>query len=155
MKHFQVLIVALLTAITFELGWMAIKLPTPEAHAQVPSRIPTPPAIEDPHEALKRQITEVQRELAGDRQRLAAIEQQVARVQQNEERVLSRVNDDSKRLLTTCVIAWIVPNLVGVPSSRAPSEEAYVTGAKKRCTAQGWNATATTILNNFDVSFGQ
>ncbi len=50
MGHFVVLMVAVLTAITFELGLVINKLPTPMAHAQVQRQIPTPSAIDDPRE---------------------------------------------------------------------------------------------------------
>jgi hypothetical protein len=81
MRHFQVLMLALLAAITFELGLVIIKFPTPTVQATAPSTyIP-----EDPHETLKRQLTDVTR-------RLGTIEQ--------------RLTSDSKRLLVTCIIAF-------------------------------------------------
>ena len=152
MRRFQVLMLALLIAITIELGLIVVKLPTPAVHAgayQQPA-----PALEDPHETLKRQITEVQRELAGDRQRLTAIEQQIARVSQNvqnvtqtEEKVLSRVNDDSKRLLVTCFMeaSIFIKTVSG----------AGTTGAQSYCKSVGWTRqSGPSLAMDFDTPFG-
>ena len=159
MGRFQVLLVVLLTGIALELGLIAVKLPTSAAHA-APIQAPGT-AIEDPHDTLKRQIAEVQRELAGDRQRLVAIEQQIARVSQsvdkvtqnvamvtaNHEKLVSRVNDDSRRLLVTCFMgAWMfIKTVPGVGTQ----------GANGYCTAQGWKRQSGPALGmDFDTPFG-
>jgi len=81
MRTFQVLLLALLTAIMFELGLVVIKLPTPAVRAAAPSTyIP-----EDPHEALKRQLADVTR-------RVGNIEQ--------------RLTTDSRRLLAVCTMLY-------------------------------------------------
>ncbi len=112
MRHFQVLMVALLTAITFELGLMIVKLPTPAVQAQVPRNIPTPTTMEDPHEILKRQIVEVQRGLAdvqrglgSEGQRLTAIEQQLTAVGQQLTGVAQSANDADKNAKGACLYA--------------------------------------------------
>jgi hypothetical protein len=122
MKHFQVLLLTLLTAITFELGSIVAKLPTPEAHAAPPAVYG--PALEDPHDTLKRQI--------------GAVQAQIAKLD-------SRVNDDSKRLLITCTFA---KQALDSASKAYPTD---FSDAIRRCTARGWNAS---LLNNFDIPFG-
>ena len=83
MKTFHVLLLALLVAITFELGLLIVKLPIPAVQATVPPSTTYVP--EDPHEALKRQLTDVTR-------RLGTIEQRVA--------------SDSRRLLAMCAMLY-------------------------------------------------
>ena len=162
MRYFQVLALTLLTAITLELGLIAVKLPTPTVHA-APIQAPGT-AIEDPHDTLKRQIAEFQRELqrdiAGDRQRLVAIEQQVARVSQsvekatqnvamvtaNQEKLGSRVNDDSKRLLMTCFM--VAQHLV---SQAGPAAATYPKNRMDLCRAGFWKAES---FNNFEIPWG-
>jgi hypothetical protein len=132
------LVIILLAAITFELGLIIIKLPTPTAQAQVsaatyPTQIPN---LEDPHETLKRQV--------------AAVQQQLTRVTQNEDKLLYRAGDDSKRLLMTCVqltraykaVHGGTPGHPGLSGGFADLEP---------CIARGWTAS---YWNNFDIPFG-
>ncbi len=82
MRMFQVLLLTLLVVITFELGLLIVKLPIPAVQATVPSSTYIP---EDPHETLKRQLTDVTRRLGTIEQRLAS---------------------DSRRLLGMCAMVY-------------------------------------------------
>ena len=129
MRQFQMLVVVLLTAITVELALVVIKLPTPPLQAA-----PSPPnsatfTPEDPHDTLKRQLADVQKQIA---------------------RLDARLHDDSRRLLATCYLAhsaWFYLFNPGVHP--APIQDIN----KIYCTAQGWN-TAQPRDKNMDIPFG-
>ena len=130
--------VILLAAIAFELGVIIIKRPTPTAQAQVsaatyPTQIPN---LENPHETLKRQV--------------AAVQQQLARVTKNEDKLLYRVSDDSKRLLMTCVQLTRTYKAVLGGTPGHPGLSGGFTDLEP-CTARGWTASS---WNNFDIPFG-
>ncbi len=139
MRHFHALLLALLAVIATELGLVAMKLPTPAVQAQTPPRnIPTPAPLQDPHDAIKGQLTEVQRELAGDRQRLIAMER--------------RVNDDSKRLYATCLwVAELNWYLLPQPAWKGHKPD----DSRELCWAR-WYINAGHFFANarFDIPFG-
>jgi hypothetical protein len=147
MTQFQVLALALLTAITFELGLIAVKLPTPAAHAAFPQQ--PAPSLEDPHETLKRQINELQRELGRVSQSVEKVSQNVQMVTAAQERIVYRVNDESKRLLVTCFMMSVhfAQGLSNVFKTDNGS-------SLERCTARSpWGGSGT-FMGNYDVPFG-
>lgn len=140
MRYFHVVLIGLLALIAVELGVVAIKLPTPAAQAQTqPPRYAPAPALQDPHDVIKAQLTQVQRELAGNNQRLATIERQLASMGQNEDKLLFYESNDYKRLFVTC---WMI----------SQSRAGNTTPAAGPCTYGFWTRPAQ--FNNFEVPFG-
>ena len=117
MRHFQVVLLALLTVIALELGFVVIKLPTPDAQAQTPPRnIPTPGSLQDPHDQIRAQLTVVERELAEVQRELATVERGQASTTQNANDIAQNVNDRTKvidsHLHQTCQLLSLVAGRV-------------------------------------------
>ena len=139
MRHFQALLLVLLTAITIELGLLVVKSPTSAVQAQ--TRIPTPPAMQDPHDLIRVQLDRIQSELVTVERELAATRQQMAGVTQ-------KVNDDSKRLLVTChEVAQMAHRYGNLPPTRPQV-------AAGPCTGSYWEQNPP-FYGTFNIPFGQ
>ena len=152
MRHFQALLLAVLAVISVELGILISKLPTPAAQATQYAPPGNYPTVQNPQPVNPSSLVDQFATLNGKEDKIiqnqSAIYSAIVRASQTGNNVLSRVNDDSKRLLMTC---YMSAQVFGSQALAGPSAAGAPRNRLDLCRSGWWKAEA---FNNFNIPWG-